>query len=42
MQSFNEKFTLQGDYYKNMEKFYVLRDEHNCDRVYLEIVKRFG
>ena len=34
-------FALQGEYEQRMKRFYVLRDEHNCDRVYEEIVKRW-
>lgn len=33
-------FKLQGVYKQRMEKFYELRDENNCERVYHEIVAR--
>ena len=34
-------FVLQGEYERRMKAFYQLWDEHNCDRVYEEIVKHF-
>ena len=40
--AYAEGFTLTGEYERRMKAFYQLRDEHNCDRVYEEIKKRFG
>lgn len=34
-------FRLQGEYERRMKRFYVLRDDKNCERVYQEIIKRF-
>lgn len=41
-QAYSEGFRLQGEYEQRMKTFYVLRDEHNCDRVYEQIIKHFG
>lgn len=40
-ESFAIGFKLEGEYEQRMKAFYVLRDEHNCDRVYEEITKRW-
>ena len=41
-QAYAEGFRLQGEYERRMKAFYVLRDEHNSERVYEEIIKHFG
>ena len=35
-------FAMDGEYRRRMRAFYELHDEHNCDRVYEAIGKRFG
>ena len=34
-------FKFDDEYLKRMLNFYVLRDEHNCERVYIEMDKRW-
>ena len=40
--AYEDGFQLQGIYEERMKQFYVLRDEHNCERVYKEIMKRIA
>ena len=41
-QAYDSGFRLTGEYERRMMAFYELRDEHNCDRVYDEIIRHFG
>ena len=40
-QSYLNGFKLEDIYKERMYNFYVFRDEHNCERVYQEIIKRW-
>lgn len=39
-QAYEDGFKLQGEYLQRMKDFYVLYDEHNCERVYKAICDR--
>ena len=41
-ESFALNFEFQEKYLQRMKNFYIVRDKHNCDRVYIEIVRRYG
>ena len=40
-QAYRDGFILQGEYKRRMNKFYVLRDDKNCERVYEQIIRHF-
>ena len=40
-QAYWDGFVLQGEYERRMNKFYVLRDDKNCERVYEQIIRHF-